>query len=81
MARAGIEAGDVVVRAGDAEVGDVSELRRALTAAGGEGKLSLQVIRQGARRTVDLQWEPVRWRVQRPDARERRRETTPRPRS
>jgi membrane-associated protease RseP (regulator of RpoE activity) len=66
MARAGIEAGDVIVRAGGAELDDVGELRRAFSAAHQEGKLRLDVIRQGNRRTVELQWEPMQWRARSP---------------
>lgn len=71
MARAGVQAGDVIVRAGDAAVRSVGELRRAMTAAGRDGKLRLEVMRQGSTRSVEMQWEPVRWRAAVPDRAER----------
>lgn len=63
LARAGVEAGDVIVRAGGGEIRSVAELRRAMTAASREGKLHLQVVRQGSTRSVEMQWEPVRRRT------------------
>jgi hypothetical protein len=56
MARAGVQSGDVIVRAGGVEVDDVAELRRALSNAR-DGKLGLEVIRQGNRRTMEMQWD------------------------
>ena len=73
MARAGVEPGDVILRAGDAEVDEVGDLRRALADAGSEGKLRVDLVRQGNRRSVDLQWEPTHWRVVAPSARARQR--------
>ncbi|HYW06689.1 MAG TPA: PDZ domain-containing protein [Longimicrobium sp.] len=58
-ARAGLQAGDVIVRAAGAEVGTVAELRRAFTRAD-DGRVRLEVIRQGARRSVDVEWRQPR---------------------
>ncbi|HEX8430523.1 MAG TPA: PDZ domain-containing protein [Longimicrobium sp.] len=58
-ARAGLQAGDVIVRAAGAEVGTVAELRRAFTRAD-DGRVRLEVIRQGARRSVDVDWRQPR---------------------
>lgn len=55
-ARAGLEAGDVVVRADGAKVQTLSELRRAVSNAR-DRTARLEVIRQGKRREVMLRWE------------------------
>lgn len=65
-ARAGLEAGDVIVRAGGREVNDPEDVRRALMAEE-DGSVPLEVVRQGSRRELTLQWE----------ARERIRELVP----
>lgn len=54
-ARAGLEPGDVIVRAGDAAVDGPEDVRDALNHAD-EGRVSLEVIRQGRRRTLSLEW-------------------------
>lgn len=54
-ARAGLQPGDVIVRAGGQEVGDPEGVRRALNRAE-EGRVALQVIRQGRRRELSLEW-------------------------
>lgn len=58
-ARAGLQAGDVIVRAAGTEVETVAELRRAFTRAD-DGRVRLEVIRQGARRSVDVEWRQPR---------------------
>jgi membrane-associated protease RseP (regulator of RpoE activity) len=45
-ARAGLEDGDVIVRAGDESVANVSQLRRTLAASRG-GEMELEVVRRG----------------------------------
>jgi C-terminal processing protease CtpA/Prc len=65
-ARAGLEAGDVIVRAGGREVNDPEDVRRALMGEE-DGSVPLEVVRQGRRRELTLQWE----------ARERIREIVP----
>lgn len=55
-ARAGLQAGDVIVRAGGEEVADPEDVRRALNRADA-GQVELQVIRQGRRETLSLAWE------------------------
>lgn len=53
--RAGLKAGDVITRVGDASVGDAESLRRALRDR--DGHVSITVMRKGARRTVDAELE------------------------
>lgn len=65
-ARAGLEAGDVIVRAGGREVNDPEDVRRALMSEE-DGSVQLEVVRQGRRSELTLQWE----------ARERIREIVP----
>lgn len=55
-ARAGLESGDVVVRANGEPVRTIAELRRAITRAE-RGELRLDVVRRGAQREVRLRWE------------------------
>lgn len=55
-ARAGLEAGDVIVRAGGREVNDPEDVRRALMGEE-DGSVPLEVVRQGRRREITLQWE------------------------
>jgi S1-C subfamily serine protease len=52
-ARAGLEAGDVIVRANGRDVTSVSELRRAV-ARSGEDPVRLEIIRRNSRRTIEL---------------------------
>jgi predicted metalloprotease with PDZ domain len=61
--RAGLEAGDVILRAGDEPVATPEDLRRRMSAA--SGTLPLQVLRQGRRHDLTLEWrqEPVRRRI------------------
>lgn len=54
-ARAGLQPGDVIVRAGGEEVEDPADVRMALTRAE-EGRVALEVIRQGRRRELSLEW-------------------------
>jgi C-terminal processing protease CtpA/Prc len=49
--RAGIKAGDVIVRVGDTTVDDIDDLRRALDDK--EGRVGITVMRRGVRRTVE----------------------------
>lgn len=55
-ARAGLEAGDVIVRAGGRDVNDPEDVRRALMRAE-NGRVALEVLRQGRRRELTLEWE------------------------
>jgi S1-C subfamily serine protease len=55
-ARAGLEAGDVIVRAGGQSVNDPEDVRRALMRSE-NGSTEIEVVRQGRRRTLNLQWE------------------------
>jgi C-terminal processing protease CtpA/Prc len=62
--RAGLEAGDVITRAGDAAVANGMDLVGALR--GKEGKVALQVVRHGTPRTIGAELErtePTRIRV------------------
>ncbi len=54
-ARAGLLAGDVIVRAGGEDVADPADVRSALARAG-EGRVALEVVRQGRRRELSLEW-------------------------
>jgi hypothetical protein len=55
-ARAGLEAGDVILRAGGREVNGPEDVRRALMAAEA-GEVVLEVQRQGRRRELTLEWD------------------------
>lgn len=55
-ARAGLESGDVVVRANGEPVRTTAALRRAITRAE-RGEVRLDVVRRGAQREVRLRWE------------------------
>jgi S1-C subfamily serine protease len=56
-ARSGLRAGDVVVEANDARVGDIGDLRRAITrTASSDRGIKLQIIREGKRRDLQLKW-------------------------
>lgn len=54
-ARAGLRPGDVIVRAGGQEVEDPADVRAALTRAQ-EGRVALEVVRQGRRQELSLEW-------------------------
>jgi predicted metalloprotease with PDZ domain len=58
-ARAGLEAGDVIVEVEGDEVHDVTAFRRAVAGAE-DGDVTLDVVRQGRRRELTMQWERVR---------------------
>ena len=55
-ARAGLRAGDVIVRAGKAEVADVDELREALSEAP-DGKITLTIVRDRAETSLNAEVE------------------------
>lgn len=55
-ARAGLESGDVVLRADGRDVGTVRELRAAVAGAD-DATAKLEVLRQGRRRELTLRWE------------------------
>jgi hypothetical protein len=55
-ARAGLQAGDVIVRAGGREVSDPEDVRSALTRAE-NGRVALEVVRQGRRQELSLEWD------------------------
>jgi predicted metalloprotease with PDZ domain len=54
-ARAGLRPGDVIVSAGGREVEDPADVRDALNRAD-EGRVQLEVIRQGRRQELSLEW-------------------------
>ncbi|HEX8212283.1 MAG TPA: PDZ domain-containing protein [Longimicrobium sp.] len=62
-ARAGLQGGDVIVRAGGRTVGSVADLRRAFGAQ--EGSVRLEVVRQGQRRQLDVEWSGDRSETER----------------
>jgi membrane-associated protease RseP (regulator of RpoE activity) len=72
-ARAGLEAGDVIVRAGGQSVNDPEDVRRALMRSE-NGTTEIEVVRQGRRRTLNLQWEGSGVRTFRRELRPSRRE-------
>ncbi|MEW5931802.1 MAG: PDZ domain-containing protein [Gemmatimonadota bacterium] len=55
-ARAGLESGDVVLRADGRDVGTLRELRAAVAGAE-DAEAKLEVLRQGRRRELTLRWE------------------------
>lgn len=57
-ARAGLQGGDVIVRAGGRTVASVIDLRRAF--GEDDGRVRLEVVRQGQRRQIDVEWEGER---------------------
>jgi PDZ domain len=54
-ARAGLEPGDIIVRAGGEEVEGPEDVRHALTGAE-DGRVELEVIRRGNHRVLTLEW-------------------------
>jgi serine protease Do len=59
--KAGLKAGDVITRVGDRPVSDAGELTRAL--GDDQGKVTLGIVRKGARRTLDAELEKAQDRV------------------
>lgn len=55
-ARAGLQPGDVIVRAAGRDVNDPEDVRRALMRAE-NGRVALEVLRQGRRRELTLEWD------------------------
>ncbi len=53
-ARAGLQAGDVVIAADGRPVGDIADLRRALR--GREGTVKLDLVRKGKKETASIKW-------------------------
>ena len=59
--KAGLKAGDVIVRVGDSEVGSVADLRRALGRESGEKQqVTLTIVRDRKEQTLNVELEPVR---------------------
>lgn len=73
-ARAGLEAGDVVVQADGEAVTDLRDLREAFAEAE-DRQVRLTVLRQGARRQIELRWEGREFRRFRVEERVRSRGT------
>lgn len=57
-ARAGLQAGDVVVSVNGRPVGGVREVRRAVAAARGR-EVEMEVVRKGERREVRMRWDDL----------------------
>lgn len=57
--RAGLREGDVILRVGDTEVEDTDDLGRAVRGAP-EGRIAIEVRRDGARRTLEAELGPKR---------------------
>jgi S1-C subfamily serine protease len=53
-ARAGLQGGDIIVRAAGRTVGSVADLRRAF--GDEDGNVRLEVVRQGQRRQLEVEW-------------------------
>jgi C-terminal processing protease CtpA/Prc len=62
-ARAGLQGGDVIVRAGGRTVRSVADLRRAF--GDDDGRVRLEVVRQGQRRQLDVEWSGQRMETER----------------
>ncbi len=62
-ARAGLQGGDVIVRAGGRTVRSVADLRRAF--GDDDGSVRVEVVRQGQRRQLDVEWSGQRMEVER----------------
>jgi S1-C subfamily serine protease len=62
-ARAGLQGGDVIVRAGGRAVGSVADLRRAF--GDDDGRVRIEVVRQGQRRQLDVEWTGQRMETER----------------
>jgi C-terminal processing protease CtpA/Prc len=62
-ARAGLQGGDVIVRAGGRAVRSVADLRRAF--GDDDGKVRLEVMRHGQRRQLDVEWSGQRMEAER----------------
>ncbi len=62
-ARAGLQGGDVIVRAGGRTVGSVADLRRAF--GDDDGRVRIEVVRQGQRRQLDVEWSGQRMETER----------------
>ncbi|WP_420125341.1 PDZ domain-containing protein [Longimicrobium sp.] len=77
-ARAGLEAGDVIVRAGGREVNDPEDVRRALMGEE-DGSVALEVVRQGRRRELSVEWDRAERVIRREIAPVRARVRGPRP--
>lgn len=77
-ARAGLEAGDVIVRAGGREVNDPEDVRRALMGEE-DGSVAIEVVRQGRRREMSLEWDRPERVIRREIAPVRARVRAPRP--
>lgn len=76
-ARAGLEPGDVIVEAGGRAVETVEDLREAFVRDEG-GRLELRVVREGRRRSLELQWDRPDVRVYEGDRVIRTRPSRPR---
>lgn len=58
--KAGLEAGDVIVKVGDKEIGSVPDLRRALRLSSDEKqRVTLTLVRDRKEKTVSVELEPV----------------------
>ncbi len=56
-ARAGLEPGDVIVRAGGRNVESIADVRRAFAETRRDGDLTIEVVRKRERRTIELRRE------------------------
>ncbi|MFQ5777644.1 MAG: PDZ domain-containing protein [Terriglobia bacterium] len=56
-AKAGLKAGDVIIRLGEEEISSVRELRHALARAHGDSKVTLTIVRDRREQTVEVELE------------------------
>lgn len=60
--KAGLKAGDVIIRVGEEEISSVRKLRRALARAHGDGKVTLTIVRDRREQSVEVELEkPMRY--------------------
>jgi serine protease Do len=62
-ARAGFKAGDVILKVGDREVGEVSDVWEAVDDAGKQEKTQVEILRKGKKQTLSMEIEKREWKV------------------
>jgi C-terminal processing protease CtpA/Prc len=62
-AKAGFKAGDVILRVGDREVSEVSDVWEAVDDAGKQEKTQVEILRKGKKQTLSMEIEKKEWKV------------------